>query len=62
MWLVIVIVLSVGLGVLALIGLLAVAKEIFREDSRDANLNDPGDATDRHEFACAHGRGRVMLP
>jgi hypothetical protein len=43
MWLVIVGVLSLGLGILALIGLLAVAKELFCESSLDANFTDAGD-------------------
>ena len=37
MWLVIVCVLSVGLGALALIGLLVVAQELFCDCSLDAN-------------------------
>jgi hypothetical protein len=40
MWLVIVGVLSLGLGILALIGLLVVARELFCDDSLDANFTD----------------------
>lgn len=62
MWLVTVIVLCLGLGILALIGLLVVAKEIFCDGVRDANFSDSGDAAAGHEFGCAHGRRRVMTP
>jgi hypothetical protein len=47
MWLLIVGVLSLGLGVLALIGLLALAKELFGDSSVDANFS--GDAAGRHD-------------
>jgi hypothetical protein len=40
-------VLSLGLGVLALIGLLALAKELFGDSSVDANFS--GDAAGRHD-------------
>ncbi len=39
MWLVIVGVLSLGLGILALIGLLALARELFCERSYDADFD-----------------------
>jgi|HubBroStandDraft_5_1064220.scaffolds.fasta_scaffold00042_13 hypothetical protein len=39
MWLVIVCLLSLGLAVLALIGLLVVAQELFCDCSLDANLS-----------------------
>jgi hypothetical protein len=42
MWLLIVGLLGVGFGVLALIGLLAVAKELFCDSSPDANFGDAG--------------------
>jgi hypothetical protein len=51
MWLVIV--LSIGLGILALIGLLAVAKELFCDSPLDANF-DAGHATGGH-----HVEGRA---
>jgi hypothetical protein len=47
MWLVIVGVLSLGFGVLALIGLLAVVKELFCDSSVDANFS--GGAAGRHD-------------
>jgi hypothetical protein len=40
MWLVIVGLLSLGFGVLALIGLLAVVKELFFDGSLEANFSD----------------------
>ena len=42
MWLLIVGLLALGFGVLALIGLLAVAKELFCDSSPDANFGDAG--------------------
>ena len=42
MWLVIVGLLSLGFGVLALIGLLAVVKELFFDSSLEANFSDAG--------------------
>jgi hypothetical protein len=62
MWLVTVIALSVGLGILALIGLLAVVKELFCESALDVDLTESGGAAARHELACAHGRSREMTP
>jgi hypothetical protein len=49
MWLVIV--LSLGLGILALIGLLTVAKELFCDGSLDAHFKNAAPATGRHEAA-----------
>jgi hypothetical protein len=49
MWLVIVGVLSLVLGVLELIGLLALAKELFCDSSLDANFTDAAGATGRHD-------------
>ena len=42
MWLLIVGLLGLGFGVLALIGLLAVAKELFCDSSPDASFGDAG--------------------
>jgi hypothetical protein len=61
MWLVIVIALSVGLGILALIGLLAVVRELFCESAPGADLTESGGATARHDIACARGR-RELTP
>jgi len=44
MWLVIAGLLSLGFGVLALIGLLAVVKELFFDSPPDANLANAGTA------------------
>jgi hypothetical protein len=62
MWLVIVVVLSLGLGILALIGLLAVVKELFCESSLDADFTDAEGVIGRHDLARAHGRRRVRTP
>ena len=62
MWLVIVGVLSLGVSILALIGLLVLARESFRERSRDAGSTGAPGAMDRHDRARAHGRRRVMTP
>ena len=43
MWLVIVGVFSLVLGILALIGLLTVARELFCDSSFDADFTDAGD-------------------
>ena len=59
MWLVIV-ALSLGVGILALIGLLALAKELFSESSLDADCMDPGGAADRQDVRRAYARRRVM--
>jgi hypothetical protein len=48
MWLVMLGVLSLGLGILALIGLLVVARELFCDSSFDANLTDAR-AQGRHD-------------
>jgi hypothetical protein len=56
MWLVIVGVLSLGLGCLALVGLLAVVKQLFGESSLDANITDAGSTTDRYDVGRASGR------
>jgi len=45
-----VIALSLALGILALIGLLVVAKELFCDSSPDANFTDAGGATGRHDL------------
>jgi hypothetical protein len=55
MWLVIIIALSLVMGVLALIGLLAVARELFSENSPDANFTDTARTTDRHDAGGAYG-------
>jgi hypothetical protein len=48
MWLVIVGVLSLGLGILALIGLLVIARELFCDSSFDATFTDTR-ANGRHD-------------
>ena len=48
MWLMVVGVLILGLGILALIGLLAVAKEFFSDSSIEAHFTDAGGAAGRH--------------
>jgi hypothetical protein len=60
MWLVIVIGLSLGLGVLALIGLLVLVRELFCEGSLDAGITDVGDATARHHIGHASARRSVL--
>ena len=60
MWLVIV--LSVGLGILALIGLLAVAKELLCDSSLDANFTDAAPATGRHDAGCRASARRCVIP
>jgi hypothetical protein len=62
MWLVIVIALSVGLGILALIGLLAVVKELISESVPGADLTESGGAAAPHDIAATHGRRREMTP
>jgi len=59
MW--VVIVLSLGLGILALIGLLAVAKELFRDSSLDANFTDAGSATGRHDVGGRASARRCVV-
>jgi hypothetical protein len=57
MWLVIVAVSSIGLGILALIGLLTVVKELFCDSSLDANFTDAAGATGRQDVGSrASGR------
>jgi hypothetical protein len=46
MWLMVVVVLILGLGILALIGLVALAKEFFSDSSVEAHFS--GGATGRH--------------
>jgi hypothetical protein len=60
MWLVIV--LSVGFGILALIGLLAVAKELFCDGSLDANFTHAAPATGRHEVGRRVSARRCEIP
>ena len=60
MWLVIV--LSVCFGILALIGLLAVAKELFCDGSLDANFTDPAPATGRHDVGGRASARRYVMP
>jgi hypothetical protein len=56
MWLVI----TIGLGIFALIGLLAVAKELFGDGSLDAHTSDAGVVTSQHDVGRATARRRVM--
>jgi hypothetical protein len=60
MWLVIV--LSVGFGILALIGLLALAKELFCDSSLDANRTDAARATGRHDAGGRVSARRCATP
>jgi hypothetical protein len=60
MWLVIV--LSVGFGILALIGLLAVAKELFCDSSLDVNLTDAAPAVGRHDIGGRASARRCVMP
>jgi hypothetical protein len=60
MWLVIV--LSVGFGILALIGLLAVAKELFCDSSLDANFPGAAPATGRHDVGGRASARRCVIP
>jgi hypothetical protein len=62
MWLAIVGVLSLAVGILALIGLLAVARELFRETPLDADFADAGGATSQHDVRRANRRRRVTTP
>ena len=59
MWLVIVGLVGVGLGILALIGLLAVAKELFCDSSLDASFADEG-GTGRHDVG-SRASGRSVM-
>jgi hypothetical protein len=56
MWLVIVGVLSLGLGILALVGLLAVARELIFEKPFEANSMDDGGAKGKCDGGRASGR------
>jgi hypothetical protein len=58
MWLVIVGVLSLGFGILALIGLLVVARELFCDRSFDANFTGAR-AEGRHDVG-GHASGRCV--
>jgi len=60
MWPVIVGVLSAGLAILALLGLLTVAKELLRDSSHDANFRDADAASGHGVEAHACGRRRVI--
>jgi hypothetical protein len=60
MWPVIVGVLSTGLAILALLGLLTVAKELLRDSSHDANFGDADAASGNDVEARACGRQRVI--
>jgi hypothetical protein len=56
MWLVIVGVLSLGLGFLALVGLVAVARELICESSPEVKFTDDGGAADRGDIGRVSGR------
>jgi hypothetical protein len=58
MWLVIVAVAGLGLGILALIGVLALAKELFGDGSLGANLADEAAARRRDVGGRAPGAAR----
>ena len=61
MWFLTVAVVSVVFGILALIGLLALAKELFCDSSLEANFADAGGATVRDDVGSrASGRRCVM--
>jgi hypothetical protein len=59
MWLIIVGLLSFGLGILALIGLLALVQELFCESTLDADVTDAGG---RDDAGRTYGPRRVMTP
>ena len=59
MWLVIVGVLSLGLTILALVGLLKLAKELIFERYHEASSDDEG-TTGTGDVDRAYGRRRVM--
>lgn len=59
MWLVIVGVFGLGLSVLALIGLLTVARELFCDRSLDADFTDAGDKG-RHDVG-GRDTGRCVI-
>jgi len=60
MWPVIVGGLSGGLAILALLGLLTVAKELLRDSSHDANCSDADAASGHDAEVHACGRRRVI--
>ena len=62
MWLIVVGLLSLGLGLLALIGLLALVKELFCESTLDADFTDAGGAAGRDDVGRTYGSRRVMTP
>jgi hypothetical protein len=62
MWLVMVAVLSLGLGILALVGLLALARELMVERSHEASSTDEESTTGTGDVGRASGRGYVMTP
>jgi hypothetical protein len=62
MWFVIVGVLSVGLGVIALLGLLAVAKELFCDSSVDTNSTYAGGVAVRHDVGDRTSGRRYVMP
>jgi hypothetical protein len=59
MWLVIVGVSSLAFGILALIGLLAVAKQLLCDSSLEADFTDAASATGRHD-AGGRASGRCV--
>ena len=60
MWLVIVGVLSLGLGILALVGLLALARELIFDRSHDADPEDHEGTTGAGDGGRASGRRCAM--
>jgi hypothetical protein len=62
MRLMIVSVLSLGLGVLAVAGLLTVARELFCERSLDTEFTDAGAVADHPDAGAVYARHRVTTP
>jgi hypothetical protein len=60
MWLVMVAVLSLGVGILALVGLLVLARELIFERSDEANSTDSAVTTGTGDVGRASGRPSVM--
>jgi hypothetical protein len=60
MWLVIVGVLGLGLGILALVGLVAVARALIWESSPEVKFTDDGGAADRDNIGRVSGRRALM--
>ena len=60
MWLVIVGVLSLGIGILALVGLLTLARELIFERCHEANSTDAEGTTDTRDVGGASGRQCIM--